>query len=89
MGSRKLSITIPEEMAEFVQRKVASGEYSSDSEVFRDGLRLLRSHDAAVESWLRNEVAQSFDEMKQRETLGMSADDLRAKLATHRRLRPA
>lgn len=35
------SIVISDELRDFVEREVASGRYSSASEVLRDGLRLL------------------------------------------------
>ena len=57
--TQQMSITLPNEMAEFVRTKVASGDYASDSEVLRDALRVLREHDRAVEAWLRNEVVPS------------------------------
>jgi hypothetical protein len=70
MGQRKakpmrttqsLSITLPHEMAQMVKAKVTSGEYATESEVIRDGLRSLAARDAAVEKWLREEVAPTYD----------------------------
>jgi putative addiction module CopG family antidote len=49
-------------MAAMVKAKVESGEYATESEVIRDGLRTLQARDAAIESWLRSEVAKSYDE---------------------------
>lgn len=57
-----LSITLPHDMAAMVKAKVASGEYATESEVIRDGLRTLQARDKAVEAWLRGEVASSYDE---------------------------
>ena len=59
-----LSITLPIEMAKMVKAKVASGEYASESEVIRDGLRTLVARDAVVERWLREEVAPAYDAHK-------------------------
>lgn len=39
--SSNTSIVLSDELREFVEREVASGRYSSASEVLRDGLRLL------------------------------------------------
>src|SRR6201992_95447 len=55
-----MSMTLPHEMAAMVKAKVASGEYATESEVIRDGLRALQARDAAVENWLREEVAKSY-----------------------------
>lgn len=54
--TRQFSITL---LAELVRVKVASGEYASDSEVIRDGLRTLATRDRAVESWLLNTAARA------------------------------
>jgi len=60
-STQPLSITLPHEMAQMVKAKVASGEYATESEVIRDGLRVLAARDAAVEKWLREEVAPTYD----------------------------
>ena len=41
--TQQFSITLPHEMADVVRRKVAAGEYATESEVIRDGLR-VRGH---------------------------------------------
>lgn len=64
MASVKMSITVPAEMAEFIQSKVESGEYASESEVIRDGVRTLVKRDALVESWLENQVSAAYDALK-------------------------
>jgi putative addiction module CopG family antidote len=55
-STRQMSITLPNEMAQMVKDKVASGAYASESEVVREGLRFLEDRDAAIERWLREEV---------------------------------
>ncbi|NEI72204.1 type II toxin-antitoxin system ParD family antitoxin [Rhizobium lusitanum] len=62
--TQAFSITLPLEMAEMVKAKVASGEYATESEVIRDGLRTLAARDAAVERWLREDVAPAYDAHK-------------------------
>ena len=59
--TQSLSIALPMEMARMVKTKVSSGEYATESEVIRDGLRSLIARDAAIEKWLREEVAPTFD----------------------------
>jgi putative addiction module CopG family antidote len=51
-------------MAEMVKAKVASGEYATESEVIRDGLRTLAARDVAVERWLNDDVAAAYDAYK-------------------------
>lgn len=62
--TQSLSITLPLDMAEMVKAKVASGEYASESEVIRDGLRTLAAQDAAVDRWLRGEVVEAYNAHK-------------------------
>ena len=59
--TQQMSITLPLEMARIVKEKVASGGYASESEVIRDGIRALQERDAAVERWLRQDVAPTYD----------------------------
>jgi antitoxin ParD1/3/4 len=42
-----MNISLPEGLAAFVEQEVASGGYSSQSEVVRDALRLLHREKAA------------------------------------------
>ncbi|MGK9050317.1 type II toxin-antitoxin system ParD family antitoxin [Neorhizobium sp. CSC1952] len=78
--TQSLSITLPIEMAEMVKAKVASGEYATESEVIRDGLRTLIARDAAIEKWLVEEVAPAYDELKAHPDRALSPDDLRKRL---------
>ena len=55
-STQQFSVTLPTEMAQMVKVKVLSGDYASESEVIRDGLRALQARDRAVENWLRQEV---------------------------------
>ena len=63
-STRQLSVTLPNEMADMVRAKVSSGEYASESEVIRDGLRALQARDRAVEHWLRDQALPAYDAMK-------------------------
>lgn len=82
--TQSLSITLPHEMAQMVKSKVASGEYATESEVIRDGLRTLAARDAAVERWLQQEVVPTYDRvMADPDGETMSADDALADLKAH------
>jgi putative addiction module CopG family antidote len=76
-------------MAAMVKAKVASGEYATESEVIRDGLRTLQARDAAIESWLRGEVAKSYDEYAADPSIGIPAEEVMAHLRTSYRARVA
>lgn len=83
--TRQLSITLPHEMADTLRERVRSGEYASESEVVRDGLRALFARDAAVEEWLRRDVASAYDAVVSSSSKGISARELRDRLAARRR----
>jgi putative addiction module CopG family antidote len=80
-STKQLSVTVPNEMAAEVAAKVASGEYASESEVIRDGLRALQARDKAIEQWLRQDVVMAYDAMKADPARGRSAEEVRAALA--------
>jgi len=71
----KRTFSLPAEHTAFIDEKVASGAYASGSEVVRAGLRALSERDAAVERWLREEVAPAYDAMKANPKRGVSAKD--------------
>jgi putative addiction module CopG family antidote len=80
-STQQFSITLPHEMADMVRTKVESGEYASESEVIRDGLRALEMHDRALEAWLREDVVAAYDAMKADPSRARSAAQIRASLA--------
>jgi antitoxin ParD1/3/4 len=79
--TKQLSITLPNEMAAVVKAKVASGEYATESEVIRDGLRALIARDRAVENWLHDEVGPAYDALKAEPSRAVTAEKVRARLA--------
>ena len=79
--TQQLSITLPNEMADVVKAKVQAGEYATESEVIRDGLRALLARDRAVESWLHQQVGPAYDTLKADPSRAVTADQMRARLA--------
>jgi Arc/MetJ-type ribon-helix-helix transcriptional regulator len=71
-------------MAEVVRSKVESGEYATESEVFRDGVRVLIARDRAVDSWLRDKVRRTYDTLKADPRRTLSVDQVRTSLAAKR-----
>ena len=80
-STQQLSITLPNEMADLVRAKVAAGEYATESEVIRDGLRTLLARDRAVEGWLRETVAPAYDALKADPSRAVSAAQVRQTLS--------
>lgn len=83
-STQQFSITLPHEMAEAVRAKVAAGEYATESEVIRDGLRALLARDRAVEEWLRKDVAAAYDKLEADPSRAVAVGAVKARLAaTH------
>lgn len=72
----KRTVSLPTEQAAFIDQLVRSGAYASASEVVRAGIRALQERDAAVEKWLREEVAPTFDRMQADAGRGIPASDM-------------
>lgn len=79
--TQQMSITLPNDMADAVKAKVRAGEYASESEVIRDGLRALMARDRAVESWLHHQIGPAYDALKADPSRAVTADQVRARLA--------
>ena len=79
--TQQFSITLPIEMAEVVKSKVAAGEYATESEVIRDGLRVLMARDRAVENWLHDQVGPAYDALKANPSRAVTVDQVRARIA--------
>ncbi|MFZ1177344.1 MAG: type II toxin-antitoxin system ParD family antitoxin [Mycobacterium sp.] len=79
--TRQLSITLPNDMAEALRQRVRSGEYASESEVIREGLRALFARDQAIEAWLRDEVAAAYDAVVADPSCAVTVQRVRARLA--------
>lgn len=73
-AAEKRTFSLPTEHAAFIDALVASGAYASGSEVVRAGLRALQERDAAVERWLRDEVAPVYDAMRADPTRGLKSE---------------
>jgi putative addiction module CopG family antidote len=84
--TQQMSITLPTDMAEAVKSKVKAGEYASESEVIRDGLRVLLARDRAVEGWLRDQVGPAYDALKADPSRAVTGKRIRERLAAEHKL---
>ena len=64
MTIEKRTVSLPKEHAAFIDQMVTSGSFASASEVVRAGLRALQERNEAVERWLREEVAPTYDALQ-------------------------
>ena len=79
--TQQMSITLPNEMADAIRTKVRAGEYATESEVIREGLRALLNRDRAIENWLQNQVVEAYDALKADPSRAVTIDQVRARLA--------
>ncbi|MBK9573911.1 MAG: type II toxin-antitoxin system ParD family antitoxin [Rhodoferax sp.] len=82
--TQQLSITLPNDMANVLKAKVQTGEYATESEVIRDGLRALLARDRAIDGWLRDQVGSAYDALKANPSRAVTPEQVRARLAAER-----
>ncbi|NKN06134.1 type II toxin-antitoxin system ParD family antitoxin [Rhizobium laguerreae] len=75
-STQQMSITLPVEMAKRVKQRVSNGDYASESEVIREGLRALQERENAVEHRLQTEVAATYDAYKADPTKAKPLDEV-------------
>ena len=84
-STQQFSITLPNEMANAVKAKVSGGEYATESEVIREGLRALMERDRAIEQWLKNQVVPAAKALQTDPSRALSVKMVREQLAKRRR----
>jgi putative addiction module CopG family antidote len=89
MDARRLTIELPEELAEIVDALVASGSYADASEVIQEALELFTAQDEPLEDWVRTEMVAAYDEWKANPTGGIPLEEVSARLEEERALRRA
>jgi antitoxin ParD1/3/4 len=79
-----MNVSLPRELAAYVESEVASGEYGTASEVVRDALRLLRRERAAYEeklAILRREVMIGVGEARNGQFSDLTIEDIAAQVS--------
>ncbi|MBW6421155.1 type II toxin-antitoxin system ParD family antitoxin [Rhizobium sp. XQZ8] len=78
--NRSITISLPEDMVELVEKKIASGEFANESEVVAEGLRYLADNDAEIEQWIRDEVVPALEVHDADPSKAKSAEETRQEL---------
>jgi len=86
-ANRSITVSLPEDMAELVEKKIASGEFADESEVVAEGLRYLADHDAEIEQWLRNEVVPTLRAHDADPSRARTVEETRKELENYMRTR--
>jgi len=79
-STQQFSIALPNGMADAVRARVTAGEYATESEVIRDGLRGLLARDRVVETWLRTRIASTCDSLKVDPSRALAPHAVKARL---------
>ena len=77
-------VNITDHQSEFIREAVASGQYSDESEVIREGLRLLEQHSAEKRAALDEFAAMAeagFESLDRGEGVSVPLDRVRAYLS--------
>ena len=82
-----LQVTLSQEAFEFVQKKVASGEYASESELLNESLALLQDQKDELEHWLRTVGVPSFERIRLDPSLAIPIEEVERHLQEKRKLR--
>lgn len=83
-AQEKRTFTLSAEQARYIDALVASGAYTSASEVVDAGLRALQERDASLERWLREEVVPVYDAMQREPGRAVSGDEVLAAIRARR-----
>jgi Arc/MetJ-type ribon-helix-helix transcriptional regulator len=60
--------------------KVASGEYASESEVIREGLRALNARERVLDDWLGQQALPAYDAYRADPARGIPLEEVRASI---------
>jgi len=81
LHTEEISVILTPDQAQYIEKKVKSGDYESTSDVVQDGLNSLLEQDKRVDAWLRDTVAATYDRIKAGEGRFHTIDEARQILA--------
>lgn len=79
-AAKQSSIVLPDDLSERVREKVRSGQYASEAELIAESLTVLEERDAALESWIDEQVAPAYDAWKADPSRATPIEDAFARL---------
>lgn len=82
-STQALTINLPPAMAEMVEAKVRSGEYSSESDVVVEGLQSLAERDAVFDTWIAEQVIPTLESLDAEPSQTMSLCEAKKRLHAH------
>jgi antitoxin ParD1/3/4 len=85
-STTRLTIDLPDDLADAVRARVSSGAYANESEVIAEALRQLDDESESVEEWLRKEIANRCRKLDSGEARLLNVDEVRQDLERRRGL---
>lgn len=83
-ANRKISITLPDDVADDVRHRVASGSYASEGDVLRAGMRALADREQAGEDRFAMAVKAQYAAFEAGTLETIAFEDYTAELAEDR-----
>jgi antitoxin ParD1/3/4 len=80
----RFSIELPQDLAELVRARIASGAYADESAVIRESLELLEDRERKLDDGERAELARGYDMWQADPSAVHSIDEVRARLRDER-----
>jgi antitoxin ParD1/3/4 len=78
---RTLTVTLPDDLADLVRRRVEAGDYESESAMVREGLEALLGRDRSLDDWLRTEVRAGHEDYLRDPGSALTGEDLLRRLS--------
>jgi len=82
-----LQVSLSEQSLEYVQQKVASGEYASESDVIDEGLMALKEESEERERWEREVLLPAHGRLMASPSSAIPIEQVEQNLEAERRLR--
>ena len=83
-ASNQRNILLSPDVAKSIRERVESGQYASEGDVIRQGLRALSEREEAMESWLKQKVVPSVINSRESNSRKRSVAQVRASLKAAR-----
>lgn len=80
---RTRAITLPADVADMIETRLATGGFANEIEVIKAGLQALSDRDAALDSWLKAEVLPVYNAMKAHPERAVPLGEVRSRLHAH------
>jgi antitoxin ParD1/3/4 len=82
--TQEFTVRLSDETAQFLRRKVLSGEFASESDVIRESLETFQQEAEELARWEREVVVRAYDEFVADPSSGIPIAEVEKRLAAKR-----